>query len=195
MIASESRITPQALKQAPKVEEYAGLAQIASTADEADSDTGLQGRPLRVLTFTSLFPNAQQSLHGLFVRERVRALARFCDLRVMAPVPWAPPLRWLGERYYRYSQVARQESQDSLTVKHPRFVVIPKVLKAIDGLLMATEMAPDIIAQFQGARDKLAAIADDKRDPTPEEWDEINDEIDAASTEIQDIRDRTNAGQ
>jgi glycosyltransferase involved in cell wall biosynthesis len=89
------------------------------------------------LTFTSLFPNAQQPLHGLFVRERIQALAQYCDVQVVAPVPWAPPWRWLGERYYRYSQVPAAEWHDGLDVRHPRFVVIPKMLKLSDGLLMA----------------------------------------------------------
>jgi glycosyltransferase involved in cell wall biosynthesis len=96
-----------------------------------------KGQMLHVLTFTSLFPNTQQPLHGLFVRERIKQLARLCDLRVIAPVPWAPQVRRLGERYYQYSQVAREEYQDHLTVRHPRFVVIPRAFKASDGLLMA----------------------------------------------------------
>ena len=92
---------------------------------------------LRVLAFTSLFPNNQQPLHGLFVRERLQALAQYCDIEVMAPVPWAPPCRWLGERYYRYSQVARLEQHGHLGVRHPRFFILPKILKLSDGLLMA----------------------------------------------------------
>lgn len=108
-----------------------------SVADWANTSSGRGGRPLRVLTFSSLFPNAQQPLHGLFVKERIRALAHLCEVRVLAPVPWAPSWRWLGERYYRYSQVAWEELQDSLAVGHPRFFVIPKICKAIDGLFMA----------------------------------------------------------
>jgi len=92
---------------------------------------------LRVLTFTSLFPNRQQLFHGLFVQERIKALARLCDLRVIAPVPWTPPVHSLGERYYRYTQVAQEEHRDGLVIRHPRYVVIPKVFKTIDGLLMA----------------------------------------------------------
>lgn len=106
-------------------------------ADRKGSSHCVEGRQLRVLTFTSLFPNGQQPLHGLFVRERIKALARFCDVRVIAPAPWTPPLRWLGERYYRYSQIAGKEQQMGLAVCHPRFVVIPKVCKSLDGLLLA----------------------------------------------------------
>lgn len=99
---------------------------------------------MRVLTFTSLFPNTQQPLHGLFVQERIKALAQLCDIRVIAPIPWASPLRWLGERYYRYSQVEREEQQGGLAVGHPRFIVIPKVFKAMDALLMAACCLPAV---------------------------------------------------
>ncbi len=33
---------------------------------------------MNILTFTWLWPNQQQLLHGLFVRERVNALAHLC---------------------------------------------------------------------------------------------------------------------
>jgi hypothetical protein len=32
------------------------------------------GRPLRLLTFTTLFPNSQQPNHGVFVENRLRCL-------------------------------------------------------------------------------------------------------------------------
>ena len=98
---------------------------------------GMGCRPLRVLTFTSLFPNGQHPLHGVFVGERIRALSRLCDLQVVAPVPWAPPTRILGERYYSYSRIPREEFHEGLPLKHPRFLVFPKVFKSADGMLMA----------------------------------------------------------
>lgn len=101
---------------------------------------------LKILTFTEAFPNREQPLHGLFVRERVRAIGRLCDLRVMAPVPWAPSVRWLGDRYYRYSQVPWGECQEGLAVTHPRFFRLPKLLKAADGLFMAVSSLAPVIA-------------------------------------------------
>jgi glycosyltransferase involved in cell wall biosynthesis len=107
------------------------------------------GRALRrprLLTFTSLFPNAEQPLHGLFVRERIRALARLCDIRVVAPVPWAPKLRALPDRYQTYARVPARESIDGLPVVHPRFAVIPGVLKSADASLMALSCARQVRA-------------------------------------------------
>ena len=79
----------------------------------------------RILTFTSLFPNAAQPMHGLFVRERVRALSKVCAIEVVAPVPW----------HRRVDEVERDEC--GFTVHHPRFFFIPKILKSLDGLFMA----------------------------------------------------------
>ena len=47
---------------------------------------------LRVPTFTSLYPNAAQPRHGLFVAERLRHLRASgrIDAMVVAPVPWFP---------------------------------------------------------------------------------------------------------
>ena len=94
-------------------------------------------RRLRVLTFTRLFPNSVEPLHGIFVGQRISALSRFCELQVVAPVPWTPQTRAFGDRYFRYSQIRREEHQRYFTVQHPRFFVLPQILKSTDGLLMA----------------------------------------------------------
>jgi glycosyltransferase involved in cell wall biosynthesis len=97
----------------------------------------------RILTFTSLFPNARQPMHGPFVRERIRALAAECRLEVVAPVPWVPPLPGLGPRYAVYREIASTEHDHGITIYHPRFFVVPKVLKTFDGLFMgASCLAP-----------------------------------------------------
>jgi glycosyltransferase involved in cell wall biosynthesis len=101
-----------------------------------DTRPGKTAGGLRVLTFTSLFPNTEQRLHGLFVRERIRALARLCDLRVVAPVPWSPDLPGMPERHRQYARVARHEVQVGMSVAHPRFAVLPGLMKPADGLLM-----------------------------------------------------------
>lgn len=92
---------------------------------------------MKVLTFSTLWPNHEQPLFGLFVKERIKALAKLCELRVVAPVPWVPPVNALGERYYRYSRVPSREIQGDLDVYHPRYVTFPKILKSQDGAFMS----------------------------------------------------------
>lgn len=94
---------------------------------------------LRVLTYSSLFPNSQRPTHGVFVAERLRHLRRHAgiDADVVAPVPWFP---WTAARfgqYARFASVAPVERHGEFTVHHPRHVVIPKVAMWTQPGLMA----------------------------------------------------------
>lgn len=82
---------------------------------------------MRVLTLTTLFPNHRQPNHGVFVYNRVKALARYAEVRVVAPVPWAPPGLW-GEKYRTFRSITDQELVAGLPTYHPRYLVIPKML-------------------------------------------------------------------
>lgn len=113
------------------------------TIDHTLSLDASSARP-RILTFTSLFPNVEQPLHGLFVRERIRALAKVSSIRVVAPVPWAPPLPYLPRRYAGYRRVVRQAHDGPTIVDHPRFFVVPKLLKSTDGVLMGLSCLPAV---------------------------------------------------
>ena len=75
-------------------------------------------RPLRVLVFTTVFPNPALPLHGLFVFERIRHLADLADVRVVAPVAW---YRAFG------SQIPSQSVQSAVDTRHPRFWYMPKI--------------------------------------------------------------------
>ena len=46
---------------------------------------------MKLLVITSLFPNREEPQRGIFNRRQLKALARRLPLRIMAPVPWAPP--------------------------------------------------------------------------------------------------------
>jgi glycosyltransferase involved in cell wall biosynthesis len=81
------------------------------------------------LTFTTLYPNAVHPLHGLFVKNRVARMARSCSLTVVAPVNVGadPRVAW---------RVPKSEHANGLTVHHPRFGVMPGLLKHWDGELL-----------------------------------------------------------
>ncbi len=92
---------------------------------------------MRVLTFTSLFPNAVQPAHGIFVYQRVVHLARRQGniVQVVAPVPYFP--RWLcRSRWRAASQVPKEEEIGNLKVHHPRYLLLPKISMPLHGLLM-----------------------------------------------------------
>jgi len=81
---------------------------------------------VKVLVFTSLFPNNVWPNQAIFVRERVVHLARLpgVELRVVAPVPYYPPLPgWRGA----FRRVAPREERAGIEILHPRYAMLPKV--------------------------------------------------------------------
>lgn len=106
---------------------------------------------LKILTFSTLYPNAREPRHGIFVEQRLRKVVEHggVEARVVAPVPWFPfSAAGLG-RYGAAAAVAREEERHGITVLHPRFPSIPKTGMSIKPRLLATAMRPvvrDIIA-------------------------------------------------
>jgi glycosyltransferase involved in cell wall biosynthesis len=92
---------------------------------------------VRVLTFTSLFPNASQPLLGIFVAHRVAALARRpgITVEVVAPVPYFPRCVPWSPRHF-FALIPRKEKFGNLTVHHPRYLLLPKVSMFLHGWLM-----------------------------------------------------------
>ncbi len=56
----------------------------------------------------------------------MRAMQRMCQITVVAPVPFTPPVRWV-HHWYAQSLIARNESINGIKVSHPRFIVLPKL--------------------------------------------------------------------
>lgn len=84
---------------------------------------------MKLLTFSTLYPNAEQPNHGIFVETRLRYLIASgqVESRVVAPVPWFP---LKGERFGHYgtlAKVARRETRNGIDVTHPRYLVLPRV--------------------------------------------------------------------
>ena len=85
---------------------------------------------MKILTFSSLYPNPIRPSHGVFVEHRLRQLRRFApalQVQVLAPVPWFPLKAGMFGEYAAYAQVPRHEQRHGIEVSHPRYPVIPKV--------------------------------------------------------------------
>ena len=92
---------------------------------------------MRILTFTSLFPNASHPLLAVFVYQRTAHLARVPGntVQVVAPLPYAPS--WFpGKRWQLAASVPREESIGGLDVFHPRYPLVPKISMPLHGFLM-----------------------------------------------------------
>jgi len=84
---------------------------------------------MKLLTFSTLYPNAEQPNHGIFVETRLRYLIASgqVESRVVAPVPWFP-LKGARFGYYgTLAKVPRQETRNGIDVAHPRYLVVPRV--------------------------------------------------------------------
>jgi teichuronic acid biosynthesis glycosyltransferase TuaC len=82
---------------------------------------------LRVLVFTTVFPNPGSPLHGRFVFERIRSLAKLADVHVVAPVRW----------YHMFRRGGRlPEWPPILSVRHPRFWYTPRMLMGFHGIFL-----------------------------------------------------------
>src|SRR6185295_18272186 len=90
------------------------------------------------LVLSSTFPSSRQPTRGVFVHERVRRLAKRCEVVVVAPTPWFPLNRWIRRDR---DGVPAIEHQDGLTVYHPRFLSIPRYAKSLDALLYFLSVA------------------------------------------------------
>ncbi|MGC8470519.1 MAG: glycosyltransferase family 4 protein [Acetobacteraceae bacterium] len=85
--------------------------------------------PLRLLTFTTLYPNRSFPNHGIFVENRLRQLLATHPVtaRVLAPVPWFPLASPRFGTWARHARVARQETRHGLAIDHPRYLAIPRL--------------------------------------------------------------------
>jgi glycosyltransferase involved in cell wall biosynthesis len=99
---------------------------------------------IRLLTFTSLYPNAAQPRHGVFVEERLRHLTANGKMAatVVAPVPWFPFRHPRFGSYSLYAKVPAREERYGIRVLHPRYPVIPKFGMNIAPALMYRAMLP-----------------------------------------------------
>jgi glycosyltransferase involved in cell wall biosynthesis len=93
---------------------------------------------VKILTFSTLYPNSAQPHHGVFVENRLRHLVDSgrVDAQVVAPVPWFPTSARAFGRYAEFAAVPSVENRHGLRVLHPRYPVIPAIGMTIAPLLM-----------------------------------------------------------
>ncbi|RJG08094.1 glycosyltransferase family 4 protein [Noviherbaspirillum cavernae] len=99
---------------------------------------------MKILTFTTLFPNAAQPNHGVFVENRLRHLLASgqVEARVVAPVPWFPLKNARFGRYATFARVPAREVRHGIDVLHPRFPQLPKIGMTLAPFLLAMAMRP-----------------------------------------------------
>jgi len=101
---------------------------------------------MHLLTFSTLYPHAARPNHGIFVENRLRHLlaSGAASSQVVAPVPWFPS-RWgrLGDRALD-ARAPAIETRHGITIRHPRYPVIPRVGMSVAPWLLYRAMLPVI---------------------------------------------------
>lgn len=88
-------------------------------------------KPIKVLALSYLFPNAVMPNHGIFVFNRLNALSRYADIKVINPIPWSPVHRY-SDNYRHNRNIPLKTVRGNLEIFHPRFLSIPKFFKGVE---------------------------------------------------------------
>jgi teichuronic acid biosynthesis glycosyltransferase TuaC len=118
--------------------------------------TGLRIKEfMKLLTFSTLFPNTVSPAHGIFVETRLRYLlgSGKVQSRVVAPVPWFPSSNPRFGSYARYAAIPAREMRHTIDVQHPRYALLPKI---------GMNVAPALM--MQGVKKTVGRMLDDGYD-------------------------------
>ena len=79
---------------------------------------------MKVLYLSRNYPNSEFPLFGIWVEGLVRAMAEKCEVRVVAPVPYCPPL---PSRFAqsRFRKIPKHRTEHGIQIISPRFFVGP----------------------------------------------------------------------
>ena len=119
---------------------------------------------MKVLVASRLYPSSAYPSRGTFVHEQARFLSAHCDLEIVSPIPYFPPLPG-GGRWSAYGRVGQRETLDGLEVCYPRYLSLPRRLlftglwrRYLGALRRAVGPAPDLIHAHLAYPDGLAAV-------------------------------------
>lgn len=85
-----------------------------------------------LVVVTPLFPNNSEPLRGVFVKERLLRLRKHFRIHVISPVPWSIP--WGSQTWRIKAAIRRHQVIDGIEVWYPRYFMIPKVGRFLDGI-------------------------------------------------------------
>ncbi|MCB4436298.1 glycosyltransferase [Alteromonas sp. McT4-15] len=85
----------------------------------------------KILAISYLFPNSEKPNHGIFVYNRLNAMAKYADVTVINPIPWSP-LHSFIDKFKHLRDIPAKTQRGNLTIYHPRYLSIPGYAKGIE---------------------------------------------------------------
>jgi glycosyltransferase involved in cell wall biosynthesis len=96
-------------------------------------------KKLRIVSVCRSLPNPDDPSGGIFVSNRLRAMARFAELTVVQPIPYMPAVRPLPA----WAHAASRQLEE-LEIRHAPMLYVPGFLKAADGMWLARSIRATI---------------------------------------------------
>ncbi len=114
-----------------------------------------ESAPIKLLTFSTLYPNAIMPRHGIFVETRLRQLISTGQIEstVVAPVPWFPFTHPKFGHYAQFAQVPRTENRHQISTVHPRYLLLPKIGMNLAPRAIAAACLPLLRQRIQQGQD------------------------------------------
>jgi len=101
---------------------------------------------MKLLTFSTLYPNSEKQHHGIFTETSLRHLLATSgvSVRVVAPIPWFPFKSSAFGQYAFFARASDKQTRLGIDIVHPRFPLVPKVGMVLTPFLMAMAVKPAI---------------------------------------------------
>lgn len=102
--------------------------------------------PVRLLTFSTLFPHEARPNQGIFVENRLRHLLASGEATstVLAPVPWFPSRSDRFGDWAVNARAPRTEMRHGIEIRHPRYPVVPRIGMSMAPWLLYRAMVPEV---------------------------------------------------
>jgi teichuronic acid biosynthesis glycosyltransferase TuaC len=100
--------------------------------------------PLRLLTYTTLYPHAGAPNSGIFVENRLRHLVATGQAQsvVLAPTPIVPGFAMRNPEWAKWTGAHAVEQRHGLRIEHPKFVLLPRGMNVAPWLLYRSSVRP-----------------------------------------------------
>lgn len=99
---------------------------------------------IKLLTFSTLYPNANNPVHGSVVETRLRHLLASgnVEAKVVAPVPWFPSANRNFGKFSEIAKIPKQENRYNINIFHPRYPLLPKIGRSLTPISLAAACMP-----------------------------------------------------
>jgi teichuronic acid biosynthesis glycosyltransferase TuaC len=83
---------------------------------------------MKILVLSHMYPSTANEVGGIFVHYQIKALlAQGCEIRVISPVPWVPPLLCcVSSKWRAYASLPHKALWEGVEVRYPRYLAFPR---------------------------------------------------------------------